>query len=582
MLQNGRKSGSSLLVLVSIWLAAINFCRGQSLQQDADLSYDHDLASFVSRPDIRAPLWHVTKHGPSLIAPGYWFVTPYTDWNNLPDRLEYTPYQVGPHIYDGDGNLVWSGAVADHNRNAYDFKPFTVGNETGLSYMLGPVANKSIDNAGGLFVMMDASYTKTNDITSLPDPMSDINSHEFTVLDNGCSALLMFDRIIDRNSTDIPGAQEFEYPYLDDCIMEIDIATRRAEFEWCPLKNGVSPEESFVHDPSIEPLRDYFHGNSVDKFQNGDYLLSGRHVSTLYRISRVDGSILWRLGGRESDFVADFNFSMQHDARVVSENSTTIVLTLLDNAINHYEGQTPTSSSSSAKMIALYTTEAPMRAELLRQWNRPDGELSKLRGNVQMLENGNTFVGWSKQGYISEHTSDGKVVLEAQFTSSRFSTYRAYKSPFVGSPSERPAIKSFRYGTGRSSLTVSYVSWNGATEVATWMLKGYNSGSDLFQEIGRVPKKGFETVLTTPGSWSRVSAVALDAYGEQLGESEISTTILVESQMSSGEFGGAADTITLQRSTVWILAGGFVVFSFVFYRVLSSSWFKNRGYMRLS
>lgn len=199
-----------------------------------------------------------------------------------------------------------------------------------------------------------------------------------------------------------------------------------------------------------------------------------------------------------------------------------------------------------------------------------------------MLDNGNTFVVWSEQGYLSEHTSDGKILLEARFTSSRFSTYRAYKSPFVGSPSESPAIKSFRYGTGRSSLTVSYVSWNGATEVAAWMFKGYNSGSGLFQEIGRVSKKGFETILTTPGSWSRVSAIALDANGEQLGESEITTTVLVDSQMSSGGFSGAGDTITLRRSTVWVLACGFVLFSFGLSYLLSSSWFKKRGYMRLT
>lgn len=106
------------------------------------------------------------------------------------------------------------------------------------------------------------------------------------------------------------------------------------------------------------------HANSVDKFSTGDYLLSGRHVNTLYRISRADRSILWRLGGSKSDFVADFNFSMQHDARIVSENSTTIVLTLLDNAVNNFEEQTPTSSTSSAKMIALYTAEEPMRAKV--------------------------------------------------------------------------------------------------------------------------------------------------------------------------------------------------------------------------
>jgi len=235
------------------------------------------LTCIFQRPDIRAPLWHVTKHEPSLITPGYWFVSPYAYWKNIPDRLEYTPYQVGPHIYDGNGvsqlymrtslmrlsdfffqkDLVWSGAVIDHNRNAHDFKPYTVGNETVLSYISGTAADKSLDNAGGLFVMMDASYTKTADITSLPHPKADINTHEFNVLDNGRSALVLFFQVTDRNSTDIPGGNQVERPYLDDCIMEIDIATRKAEFEWCPLNNGVNPDESFAYDPVTEPIRDY-------------------------------------------------------------------------------------------------------------------------------------------------------------------------------------------------------------------------------------------------------------------------------------------------------------------------------------
>jgi len=114
------------------------------------------------------------------------------------------------------------------------------------------------------------------------------------------------------------------------------------------------------------------------------------------------------------------------------------------------------------------------------------------------------------------------------------------------------------------------------------MLKGYKSGSDVAQEIGRVPKKGFETVLTTPGAWSRISAIALNAQDEELGESEMVATVLIGSQISSAGSGDAGDTVTLKRSTVWILASGFVLFSVVFCFPLFSSWLRTRRYMRLS
>lgn len=104
--------------------------------------------------------------------------------------------------------------------------------------------------------MMDASYTKTADITSLPDPKTGINAHEFTVFDGGRSALVMYYHGTVINSTDVDGGID-QIDYLDTCIMEIDIATRQAEFDWCPLQNGVSPQESFAHEPEIEPLIDY-------------------------------------------------------------------------------------------------------------------------------------------------------------------------------------------------------------------------------------------------------------------------------------------------------------------------------------
>ena len=46
---------------------------------------------------------------------------------------------------------------------------------------------------------------------------------------------------------------------------------------------------------------DAHHCNAIDRFENGDYLVSCRHTDALYKISRESGSILWRLGGTRSD-----------------------------------------------------------------------------------------------------------------------------------------------------------------------------------------------------------------------------------------------------------------------------------------
>ena len=224
-----------------------------------------------------------------------------------------------------------------------------------------------------------------------------------------------------------------------------------------------------------------------------------------------------------SDFVMNFNFSSQHDAKILSENTTTIVLTIMDNAADDEKKQNDTSTASSAKMFALYFTEKPMRASLLQQWTRPDGQLTNKRGNAEMLPNGNIFIGWSDSCYHSEHNPDGKLVLEARLTAKRFSTYRSFKSPFVGKPTQPPIMKAFQYGNHADGFTNAYVSWNGATEVRKWVFMGIPVDSPNWVEIAVVNKTGFETMLTTSGLWSHMSAIAFDAQGNRIGSSDIIT-----------------------------------------------------------
>lgn len=123
---------------------------------------------------------------------------------------------------------------------------------------------------------------------------------------------------------------------------------------------------------------------------------------------------------------------------------------------------------------------------------RPDGGRSDKRGNMQMLPNGNVFVGWSENAYISEHAPDGRVLYDARFASKRFVTYRSYLCNFTSTPTDRPVLKAFAYGTSPAeSVSAYYVSWNGATEVVGWRFY-----SDVDDELlGEKVKTGFETVF---------------------------------------------------------------------------------------
>lgn len=196
------------------------------------------LTRSVQRPDIRAPIYNVTKLASDQIAPGYWFVTPYTDLGAFPDRKEYTPNQVGPHIYDGDGNLVWSGAYVDGNRNTHDFRTYQVGNKTYISYISSEVSERHQELGNGSYVLMDDTYTK---IRVIPPYNNDVtNIHEFQVFDEGRKALMF---AYHRNVTFNDTMGFHGTGYINDCLLEIDTATGEKDFEWCALNDGISPKE---------------------------------------------------------------------------------------------------------------------------------------------------------------------------------------------------------------------------------------------------------------------------------------------------------------------------------------------------
>jgi len=169
-----------------------------------------------------------------------------------------------------------------------------------------------------------------------------------------------------------------------------------------------------------------------------------------------------------------------------------------------------------------------MSAKVAMRWNRPDGKLSHLRGNAQVLPDSNVFVGWSgEDGYMTEHSSTGEVLMEARFSTDRLSTYRAYKyHNFIGTPAGPPSLKAFTFrGPEATTMTSFYVSWNGATEVARWKFYGSKiNKSSEFTLVGSMKKSGFETVYASEGDMEYVFAEAVAADGASMRNSTVQRT----------------------------------------------------------
>ena len=235
-----------------------------------------------------------------------------------------------------------------------------------------------------------------------------------------------------------------------------------------------------------------------------------RSCSTVYKISHVDGSIVWRLGGLKSDFEfgpeAEFNF--QHHARVHSQNDTHTIISLFDNSKHSdQESEIATRPTSAGLILALDTVN--MKVDLVAQYKHPEGEHTWKRGSAHVLPNGNVFMNWADDTRISEHAPDGKVLMEAKFKAA-LDSYRAYKYEWVGRPAHPPNVYSAAFVSGNHTSTMIYVSWNGDTEAVKWNFYKTDAAGKKKQFLGAEARHGFETSMeqdgyVLPTRWPRVS-----------------------------------------------------------------------------
>jgi hypothetical protein len=94
-----------------------------------------------------------------------------------------------------------------------------------------------------------------------------------------------------------------------------------------------------------------------------------------------------------------------------------------------------------------------------------------------------------------------------------------FRQKWVGRPKTTPAISIVRNPSG--SITYR-LSWNGATEVASWRLMSGSTASTL-KPVKTVPRSGFETAATVSAPGTHFAADALDSSGRRLARSWVMT-----------------------------------------------------------
>jgi hypothetical protein len=237
-------------------------------------------------------------------------------------------------------------------------------------------------------------------------------------------------------------------------------------------------------------------------------------MSTVYKIDRHTGKVIWKLGGRDSDFKVSRSaaFYYPHDAQRAADGT----LTIFDNrstAVDKSRGR-------ASRALRLKVNTKTHTASLAGAFRHPSGAtvLSTSQGNATRLSNGNVFVGWGSSPWFSEHAADGRLLFAGHLQSAWNQSYRAFKAPWTATPDDDPRSLVI----ARKGQLSIFASWNGATAVARWqVLAGADAGS--LQPIGSAPWQDFETKMVFAGTPAAVRVQALDAAGEVIGQTPVTT-----------------------------------------------------------
>ena len=441
-----------------------------------------------SRPYLSPPSVEVTKQERGT-TPGYVFVGP----------EKGDAGQGGSLIVDDQGQVVWFRPLASKYGRPMDFK---------MQYYRGRRVLTWVEMVTGEYVVFDDSYRKIVRFKAANGYSGD--HHEFLISPQDTALITIYDSV-PRDLSSFGGPANGVA--MQGIAQELDIETGEVLFEWHSFEH-VGLDETYGKPGEDEdyPGLDYFHINSIDVDHDNNLLISARKTSAVYKIDRESGEIIWRLGGKRSDFEMGPGawFAFQHDARrqpdgtiSIFDNGSTIFRNGLARVVEESRG------------IVLELDEQKMTASLVREYTHPDKKYADAAGNLQILPNGNAFVGWGRALAVSEFSKDGNLLFDAKLPA-RNRSYRAFRFPWSAHVGGQPAAAAER--TSEEEVRV-YASWNGATEVATWEVFAGPSPNRL-ESLGSVPRDGFETAMVALTSAPWVAAQARDGSGRVLGSTD--------------------------------------------------------------
>lgn len=449
-----------------------------------------DLQTFHTLPGVSAPTVKVLSSSAGQ-ASGDIFAAPYSG-----------PSQDGPAIFDASGKLIWfhplpsDVAATNLQVQSYQGKPV-------LSWWQGYIPPEGFGE--GEEIVLDNSYRTVMHVRASNGYPVDL--HDFHIYPASNTALLTAFNPLACDLSSVHGLSNGAV--ADGVFEEIDLKTGLVRRQWHSLDH-VALAQSYAspNGTSMSWPWDYFHINSVERRHDGSLLISSRNTSAVYFLDPATGQVTLQIGGKHSG-VRMGNGTVtayQHDAQELPDGN----ISIFDN------GGSPFVHSQSRAIVISVNAKAKTDT-LVAQYAHNKPLKSASQGNIQLLENGNFFVGWGGVPYFTEYAPSGKVIWDARLPGPTES-YRIYRFPWTATPATQPSIAVG--APAKDGAVPVYASWNGATTVATWRVLGGSHPAAL-SPLASAPRTNFETTVNLAHPPAYLAVQALDSSGNVLGTSQV-------------------------------------------------------------
>ncbi len=364
------------------------------------------------------------------------FVKPYpidefTYIVNKPGKAQDGYYLLSPYmvnrwwhgrlmILDGAGNIHYQKYI---NGSAFNFRKWNLNGHTRYTYFVNDAKvqhSKGIKLAMGYYILADSALQQIAKIQYVPLADTEtigrqgFDMHDLIMLsDDHFIAMLYRTRKVNNIPDSLHPKTGIQ---VAEAVIE-EVEAGKVLWHWesaqFPELYGTSLENNKYGDTSV--AADYIHLNSatIDPFDS-NLICSFRNNDQVLKISRRDGSILWRLGGNNSDFKlsADQIFLRQHDIHYIAGTHR---LMLLDN------GDSLTRPYS--RVLEFKLNERERTIDSFSSYRIPEG-FAQYMGSVEKIGN-RYLIGGGSGNYILEvDPLTGEKYFELH---SNLSTYRVYR-----------------------------------------------------------------------------------------------------------------------------------------------------------